>query len=156
MITFSFICSVGKRSISKTDSCVDRPVLALSSAYQEFLVALNWWRHRWHKEHDQLYTHICVVNTLRVKVPNEKHLKKQTIELARALLQDRKVLCDFTRLVSMLFSHMIADYRSFVLLHTLMYVSACKADIICITQITLKEIYNVLLVDNWRFRFLRF
>ena len=29
--------------------------------------------------------------------------------------------------------------------------SACKADIICITQITLKEIYNVLLVNNWRF-----
>ena len=32
--------------------------------------------------------------------------------------------------------------------------SACIAEIICITQITLKEIYNVLLVDNWRFRFL--
>lgn len=56
----------------------------------------------------------------------------------------------------MLFSHMVTDYRSFVLLHTLMKASACKADIICITQITLKEIYNVLLVDNWRFRFLRF
>ena len=34
--------------------------------------------------------------------------------------------------------------------------SASIADIICITQITLKEIYNVLLVDNWRFRFLSF
>ena len=34
--------------------------------------------------------------------------------------------------------------------------SAGKADIICITQITLIEIYNVLLVDNGRFRFLRF
>ena len=34
--------------------------------------------------------------------------------------------------------------------------SACKADIICIAQITLIEIYNVLLVDNWRFRFLSF
>ena len=34
--------------------------------------------------------------------------------------------------------------------------SACIADTICITQITLKEIYNVLLVDNWRFRFLSF
>ena len=34
--------------------------------------------------------------------------------------------------------------------------SACIADIICITQITLKEIYNVLLVGNWRFRFLSF
>ena len=54
----------------------------------------------------------------------------------------------------MFLSHMAADYRSFVLLYTLMMVSACKADIICITQITLKEIYNVLLIDNWRFRFL--
>ena len=26
----------------------------------------------------------------------------------------------------------------------------------CITQITLKEIYNVILVDNWMFRFLSF
>ena len=34
--------------------------------------------------------------------------------------------------------------------------SACIADIICITQITLKEMYNVLLVDNWRFRFFSF
>ena len=34
--------------------------------------------------------------------------------------------------------------------------SACIADIICITQITLKEINNVLLVDNWRFGFLSF
>lgn len=34
--------------------------------------------------------------------------------------------------------------------------SACKADIICIAQITLKEIYNVLLVDNWRFKLLSF
>ena len=34
--------------------------------------------------------------------------------------------------------------------------SACIADIICITQITLKEIYNVLLVDNWRFRLFSF
>ena len=34
--------------------------------------------------------------------------------------------------------------------------SACKADIICITHITLIEIYNVLLVDNWRFRLLSF
>ena len=48
---------------------------------------------------------------------------------------------------------MVADYRLFVLLQTLMKVSACKADIICITQITLKEIYNIL-VDNCRFRFL--
>ena len=49
----------------------------------------------------------------------------------------------------MLVSHIVADYRSFV--------SVCvpprvdvgvgfKADIICITQITLKEIYNVLLL----------
>ena len=53
----------------------------------------------------------------------------------------------------MLFSHMVADYRSFVFLHTLVQVSTCKADIICITQITLEEIYNVLMVDNWRFRF---
>ena len=36
-----------------------------------------------------------------------------------------------------------------------MSVLACKADIICITQITLQEIYNILLVDNWMFRFLR-
>ena len=56
----------------------------------------------------------------------------------------------------MLFSHMVADCRSFVFLHTLVKVSASKADIICIAQITLKEIYNVLLVDNWRFRFLSF
>ena len=28
------------------------------------------------------------------------------------------------------------------------------ADIICITQITLKEIDNFLLIENWRFRFL--
>ena len=56
----------------------------------------------------------------------------------------------------MLFSHMVADYRSFVFLHTLIKVSACKADIIYIAQITLKEIYNVLPVDNWRFRFLSF
>ena len=81
------------------------------------------------------------------------HLKNQAIELARALPQDPKVLRDFTWLVSMLFSHMVADYRSFVFLHTLVQVSACKADIICITQITLEEIYNVLMVDNWRFRF---
>ena len=37
-----------------------------------------------------------------------------------------------------------------------MLVSACIADIICITQVTLKEIYNILLVDNWRFRFFSF
>ena len=67
LITFSCICSIGKRSISKTDSWEDRPILALSAAYQEYLVALNWWRHKWYNEHDQLYTHICVVSTLRVK-----------------------------------------------------------------------------------------
>ena len=33
----------------------------LSPAYQEYLVALNWCRHKWYKEHDQLYTHIFVV-----------------------------------------------------------------------------------------------
>ena len=87
---------------------------------------------------------------------NKKHFENQTVELVRALPQDPKFLCDFTRIVSMLFSHMVADYRSFVFLHTLVKVSACKADIICIAQITLKEIYNVLLVDNWRFRFLSF
>jgi len=91
-----------------------------------------------------------------LKVPNKKHFINQTIELVRALSQDPKVLCDFAWLVSMLFSHMVANYCSFVLLCMLMKVSACKADIICITQITLKEVYNVLLVDNCRFRFLSF
>ena len=33
--TFSFIYSVGKRSISKTDICVDWPIIALLSAYQK-------------------------------------------------------------------------------------------------------------------------
>ena len=54
------------------------------------------------------------------KVPNKKHFENQTIELVRALPQDPKILCDFTWLLSMLFSHMVADYRSFVFLHTLM------------------------------------
>ena len=54
----------------------------------------------------------------------------------------------------MLFSNVVADYRSFMLLHTLMQVSACIADI---TYIILKEIYNALLVNNnWRFRFFSF
>ena len=78
MITFSFICSVGKRSISKTDSCVDRPILALSSAYQEFLMALNWWRQNWYKEHEQLYTYICVVSTLGVKKNVWKKFEKSS------------------------------------------------------------------------------
>ena len=41
LIAFSSICSVGKRSISKTDSCVDCSILPLLSAYQEYLVALK-------------------------------------------------------------------------------------------------------------------
>ena len=36
-------------------------LLALLSAYQEYLV-LNWRRHKLYKEHDQIYTHICVVS----------------------------------------------------------------------------------------------
>ena len=35
-------------------------------------------------------------------------------------------------------------------------IAYCKADVICITQITLKEIYKVLLIDNGRFRFFSF
>ena len=41
LIAFFFICSVGKRSISKTDSCVDWSFLALLSAFQEYLVAFK-------------------------------------------------------------------------------------------------------------------
>ena len=58
LITFSSICSLGKQSISKTDKCMDRPLKALPSAYQEYLVALNWCRCKWYKEYDQLCTGI--------------------------------------------------------------------------------------------------
>ena len=50
----------------------------------------------------------------------KKLLKNHTLELVRELPQDPKVLCDFTWLVSMLFPHMVANYRSFMFLHTLM------------------------------------
>ena len=67
-----------------------------------------------------------------------KKFKNQTIKLVRAVPQDPKVLGVFLRFVSMFFSYMVADYRSFMFLHTLMKVSACKVDIICNAQITLK------------------
>ena len=54
------------------------------------------------------------------KNKKQKHFKNQTIELVRALPQDPKVLCDFTWLVSILFSYTDADCRSFMFLHTLM------------------------------------
>ena len=50
---------------------------------------------------------------------DKSKIENQTVELVRALPQDPKVLCDSTRIVSMLFSHVVADYRSFVFLHTL-------------------------------------
>ena len=45
---------------------------------------------------------------------------------------------------------MVADHRSFMFLHTLMWVSACKSDIICITQITLREIHKA--TSRWNSR----
>ena len=49
-----------------------------------------------------------------------KTFQKSNDQIVRALPQDPKVLCGFTWFVSMLFSYMVADYRSFMFLHTLM------------------------------------
>ena len=100
---------------------------------------------------------LCLFNFgLRSRIKNNS--KTQTIKLVRTLPQDPKVLCDFSWLVSMMFSYVVADCR-LPILYAPPHVDvgvACKADIICITQITFKEIYNVLLVDNWRYIFLCF
>ena len=46
-------------SISKTACWAERSILALLSAYQDYLWwHLNWWHHRWYKEHDHS-TPIC-------------------------------------------------------------------------------------------------
>ena len=65
---------------------------------------------------------LCLFNfglrsRIKKKKGKKKHFKNQTIELVRALPQDPKVLCDFTWLVSVLFSYMDADCRSFMFLH---------------------------------------
>ena len=80
---------------------------------------------------------VCLVLALGPEL-KQKSLKIKTIKLVRAVPQDPKVLGDFTRFVSMFFSYLVADYRSFMFLHTLMKVSACKVDIICNAQSTLK------------------
>ena len=54
---------------------------------------------------------LCLFN-FGLRSRRKKHFKNQTIKLVWALPQDPKVLCDFTWFVSMLFSYMIADYRS--------------------------------------------
>ena len=38
--------------ISKTNSCTDRSILALLSAYQKYLVTPNFMSHKWYKVHD--------------------------------------------------------------------------------------------------------
>ena len=48
----------------------------------------------------------------------------------------------------MLISDVFPDGRSLMLFNALIKVSACKANIICISQITLKMVYNALLVHN--------
>ena len=52
-ITFSSICSTGKRFVFKTDNCVRSSILALLFDYQEYLVAFKWCK--WYKEHGQIY-----------------------------------------------------------------------------------------------------
>ena len=47
-------------------------------------------------------------------------IRESTSYIKCTLPPDPKVLCDFTWLVSILFSHLVADYRSFVSLYTLM------------------------------------
>ena len=53
----------------------------------------------------------------------------------------------------MLISEVIPDGRSLMFFNALIQVSACVADIIGITQITLKMVYNILLVHNRGFAF---
>ena len=54
----------------------------------------------------------------------------------------------------MLISDVFPDGRSLMFFNALIQVSACVADIIRIAQITLKMVYNALLVHKWGFAFL--
>ena len=48
----------------------------------------------------------------------------------------------------MLICNVLPDDRSLMFINALIQVSACVADIVRITQITLKMVYNALLVHN--------
>ena len=53
----------------------------------------------------------------------------------------------------MLISDVFPDGRSLMFFNTLIQVSACVADIVCIAQITLEMVNNALLVNNRGFTF---
>ena len=77
---------------------------------------------------------------------NKKHFLNEAVQFVLTFFEDSKIFGNIIS-INALSSDLLADLQVFVFFIALM-VSACIADITCITQFTLKSIYNALLAQE--------